>query len=272
MDASTAPPGFVTDQQGGQGPPMMVISQQAAGNHYRPPSGHVGPVIGVLAVIAVLGILAGLVGRLCGGRTVMGYGPRFDVEAWLESKCSSCLDGHVAPPRPRPPHHMHMNSHMVMESFPAVIPAAVPAAAGASADAGAVAGAGAGAGGWRSENASLRPRSHPHPEVLLRPLPTQQAPVDNRSNTPAAGRTEPEIRAVRDQEGQNQQPVDDHIEGEDEISDFSDQEDEELHHHHYEEQQQQEPHRLSQSGPSNRPMFHHHHHEQQQQQEPHQPH
>ncbi|KAG6472193.1 hypothetical protein ZIOFF_069650 [Zingiber officinale] len=65
--------------------------------------GSVGPVIAVLAVIAVLGVIAGLVGRLCSGRTVMGYG-HYDLEGWFERKCASCIDGRLAasapPPRP----------------------------------------------------------------------------------------------------------------------------------------------------------------------------
>lgn len=124
METSTTPPGFITDQQPlvAPPPPVLMISQQQQqqqqqGNHYSAPSGHVGPVIGVVAMIAVLGILAGLVGRLCSGRTVLGYGPHFDVEAWLESKCSSCLDGRVAPSRAHHP-HMHMNTHIMMESYP----------------------------------------------------------------------------------------------------------------------------------------------------------
>ncbi|KNA22889.1 hypothetical protein SOVF_030120 [Spinacia oleracea] len=253
MDAQS---GYITNQQGGQAPPVMVINQQAAGggHHYRSPSGHVGPVIGVLAVITVLGIVAGLVGRLCGGRSVMGYGPRFDVEAWLEAKCSSCLDGNVVPHRhPYPDHpHMHMNTHMVMESVPASVPG----------------GGGGGGGdiGWRPETASMRPhphpqpqplqRPHPHqlqqshlnPELLMRPLPAQPAPVANRSANDGsgnAGRPEAEMRAVREQKQPHQRPVDDGGEDEDEdeddLSDFSEHSEEDLHHRHH-HQEQQKPH------------------------------
>ncbi|KAI0530600.1 hypothetical protein KFK09_000145 [Dendrobium nobile] len=67
-----------------------------------PPSkeswGSIGPVIGVLAVIAVLGILAGVIGRLCSGRRILGLGP-FDVEGWIERKCS-CIDGGISSPLP----------------------------------------------------------------------------------------------------------------------------------------------------------------------------
>ncbi|GMH13420.1 hypothetical protein Nepgr_015261 [Nepenthes gracilis] len=79
-------------------PPSMFVTQQA----YTAQSGHgaVGPVVAVLAVIAILGVIAAMIGRLCTGRSIMGYG-QFDVEGWMERKCSSCLDGHVGhPPRP----------------------------------------------------------------------------------------------------------------------------------------------------------------------------
>ena len=59
--------------------------------------GSVGPVIAVLAVIAILGTLAAIVGRLCSGRRIMGHG-QYDIESWLEEKCSSCIDGRVNPP------------------------------------------------------------------------------------------------------------------------------------------------------------------------------
>ncbi|RDY06149.1 hypothetical protein CR513_09905, partial [Mucuna pruriens] len=82
-----------------QPPPPIEVTQQAYTTH----SGHgsVGPVIAVLAVITVLGVIAGMIGRLCSGRRVMGHG-EYDVETWVETKCSSCVDGRIAPP-PRPP-------------------------------------------------------------------------------------------------------------------------------------------------------------------------
>lgn len=66
--------------------------------------GSMGPVIGVLAVILVLAVVAAIVGRLCSGRSVFGYG-HFDVEGWIERKCASCIDGRIesGPPPPRPP-------------------------------------------------------------------------------------------------------------------------------------------------------------------------
>ena len=77
-------------------PPVYATSYRAHGES-------VGPVIAVLAVIAVLGVIAGIVGRLCSGRTIMGYG-HYDLEGWFEQKCASCIDGRLeAPPQPRRP-------------------------------------------------------------------------------------------------------------------------------------------------------------------------
>ncbi|KAL8160582.1 hypothetical protein V2J09_002119 [Rumex salicifolius] len=86
-------------------PPALVMDQQSYTAH-----GSVGPAIAVVAVIAVLGVVAGMIGRICAGRSFMGYG-HFDVEAWMDSKFSSCIDGHVdaLPPRryrPPPPDEM----------------------------------------------------------------------------------------------------------------------------------------------------------------------
>lgn len=87
------------DQQQ-QEPPPMEGTQQAA---YTTRTGHgsVGPVIAVLAVITILGVIAGMIGRFCSGRRVLGHG-QYDLEGWVERKCSSCLDGHVGPPPTRP--------------------------------------------------------------------------------------------------------------------------------------------------------------------------
>ncbi|RWW29904.1 hypothetical protein GW17_00005554 [Ensete ventricosum] len=73
-------------------PPVYATS-------YRAHGGSVGPVIAVLAVIAVLGVIAGIVGRLCSGRTIMGYG-HYDLEGWFEQKCASCIDGRLEVARP----------------------------------------------------------------------------------------------------------------------------------------------------------------------------
>lgn len=79
--------------------PTTEVTQQ----DYTAHSGHgsVGPVIAVLAVITILGVIAGIIGRLCSGRTIMGRG-QYDFEGWVERKFSSCIDGRVGPP-PRPP-------------------------------------------------------------------------------------------------------------------------------------------------------------------------
>ncbi|OMP01620.1 hypothetical protein COLO4_11718 [Corchorus olitorius] len=83
-----------------QQPPPAGVNQEA----YTAHTGHgsVGPVIAVLAVITILGVIAGMIGRLCSGRPIMGHG-QYDFEGWVERKCSSCLDGRVDPPQPRRP-------------------------------------------------------------------------------------------------------------------------------------------------------------------------
>lgn len=76
--------------------PTVVIHRSYGGTSF-------GPLIVALAVITVLGALAVFMGRVCfGRRTVFGYG-RYDLEAWVETKCASCVDGRmdVAVPRPR---------------------------------------------------------------------------------------------------------------------------------------------------------------------------
>lgn len=72
--------------------------QHPHGGH--PGSSSVGPVIGVLVVIIVFAVVAVVVGRLCSGKSIMGYG-HFDLESWAETKCSSCIDGRISPPPPR---------------------------------------------------------------------------------------------------------------------------------------------------------------------------
>ncbi|XP_038885752.1 uncharacterized protein LOC120076044 [Benincasa hispida] len=80
-----------------QSPPAAEMQQNYGGH---PGSGSVGPVIGVLVVIIVFAVVAVVVGRLCSGRSIMGYG-HFDLESWAETKCSSCIDGRISPPPPR---------------------------------------------------------------------------------------------------------------------------------------------------------------------------
>ncbi|KAK4766382.1 hypothetical protein SAY87_008024 [Trapa incisa] len=83
---------------------------EATQQDYTVHSGHgsVGPFIAVLVVITILGVVAGVIGRLCSGRTFMGRG-QYDFEGWMERKFSSCIDGqvdappHMPPPPPPPP-------------------------------------------------------------------------------------------------------------------------------------------------------------------------
>ena len=81
-----------------QQPPPVTVTQQPYNSHTSHAS--IGPVIAVLLVIIILGILAGMIGRLCTGRSIMGYG-QYDIESWIEAKCSSCIDGRIYPPQPR---------------------------------------------------------------------------------------------------------------------------------------------------------------------------
>ncbi|KAL7156764.1 hypothetical protein ABFS83_02G030700 [Erythranthe nasuta] len=92
---STSPPVLLDPLQ--QPPPMEMAQQQTYTSY--PGHGSVGPVIGVLAVITILGAIAVVIGRLCSGRGVRGYG-QYDFEGWVETKCSSCIDGRVDPPPP----------------------------------------------------------------------------------------------------------------------------------------------------------------------------
>ncbi|KAE8690292.1 putative peptidyl-prolyl cis-trans isomerase d, ppid [Hibiscus syriacus] len=52
-------------------PPPTGASQQA--DTANTSHGSVGPVIAVLAVITILGVIAGMIGRLCSGRPIMGH-------------------------------------------------------------------------------------------------------------------------------------------------------------------------------------------------------
>ncbi|OWM70919.1 uncharacterized protein LOC116215224 [Punica granatum] len=85
-----------------QSPPFIITQP-----NYNPQSGSahgsVGPVVAVLVVVAVLGMVAAIIGRLCTGKRIMGYGHNCNMESWAETKCSSCIDGriHVPPPRSR---------------------------------------------------------------------------------------------------------------------------------------------------------------------------
>lgn len=81
-------------------PPPPYLNEQVSASHSG--FGRVGPLIAVLAVVTILGVLAGMLGRLCSGRTVMGYG-NYGFEEWIERKCASCIDGRISPPPPPPP-------------------------------------------------------------------------------------------------------------------------------------------------------------------------
>ncbi|XVE94829.1 hypothetical protein REPUB_Repub02eG0043400 [Reevesia pubescens] len=80
-----------------QQPPPVIVNEQP----YNSQTSHasIGPVLAVLLVIIILGILAGMIGRLCTGRKIMGYG-QYDIESWIETKCSACIDGRIYPPAP----------------------------------------------------------------------------------------------------------------------------------------------------------------------------
>ncbi|KAF9668607.1 hypothetical protein SADUNF_Sadunf14G0021200 [Salix dunnii] len=81
-----------------QEPPPVSITPQSFSTHSTHTS--ISPFIAVLVVIMFFGVLAVMVGRLCSGRRIMGYG-QFDMESWAEGKCSSCIDGRISPPVPR---------------------------------------------------------------------------------------------------------------------------------------------------------------------------
>ncbi|XP_065017838.1 uncharacterized protein LOC135644299 [Musa acuminata AAA Group] len=64
--------------------------------------GSIGPVIGVVLGVVALAVVAGLVGRLCSGLSILGYG-HYDLHGWIERKCAACVDGRPeAPPPPQP--------------------------------------------------------------------------------------------------------------------------------------------------------------------------
>ncbi|KAL8153984.1 hypothetical protein V2J09_011744 [Rumex salicifolius] len=71
-------------------PPPHPITSSAA-------HASLGPVIGVVAVVLILCAVAVVIGRLCSGRSIMGYG-HYNMETWVESKFSSCVDGTVLIP------------------------------------------------------------------------------------------------------------------------------------------------------------------------------
>ncbi|KDP38399.1 hypothetical protein JCGZ_04324 [Jatropha curcas] len=83
-----------------QQPPAVTVGQEPF--HTLSTHTTIGPVIAVLIVIMILGIVAVMIGRICSGRRILGYG-QYDIESWAETKCSSCIDGRISPSLPRPP-------------------------------------------------------------------------------------------------------------------------------------------------------------------------
>lgn len=96
---STPPPPLLEPLYQQQPPPIAAAQQQAFTSH--PGHGSVGSVIAVLAVIIILAAAAVMVGRLCSGRGIMGHYSHYNIENWVETKCSSCIDGSVEAPVPR---------------------------------------------------------------------------------------------------------------------------------------------------------------------------
>ncbi|KVI01983.1 uncharacterized protein LOC112500523 [Cynara cardunculus var. scolymus] len=94
----STPNSFDPTQQ--QQPPLLPVTERqdfTSHSHH----GSVGPAIGALAVIMVLAAIAVVIGRLCSGRKIMGH-RQYDFEGWVETKCSSCIDGKLGPPPPPP--------------------------------------------------------------------------------------------------------------------------------------------------------------------------
>ncbi|KAK9074023.1 hypothetical protein SSX86_006618 [Deinandra increscens subsp. villosa] len=86
------------DQIQQQPPPLLpAIERQDYTYHHR--HGSVGPAIGALAVIMVLGAIAVMIGRICSGRRILNQ-RQYDFDGWVETKCSSCVDGRLSPPPP----------------------------------------------------------------------------------------------------------------------------------------------------------------------------
>ncbi|KAF6143515.1 hypothetical protein GIB67_029684 [Kingdonia uniflora] len=56
-------------------------------------NGSVGPVVGVLIMMGFVIAVSAMIGRLCSGKTIFGYGRSYDFEGWFEEKFSSCIDG-----------------------------------------------------------------------------------------------------------------------------------------------------------------------------------
>ncbi|XP_050365721.1 uncharacterized protein LOC126784292 [Argentina anserina] len=81
-------------------PPQEFVIQGGEASTYSP-HGSIGAVVGVLVMVVILAVVAVVIGRLCSGKTIMGYG-HFDMESWAETKCSSCIDGRISISLSRP--------------------------------------------------------------------------------------------------------------------------------------------------------------------------
>ncbi|CAM8914084.1 hypothetical protein QQ045_032483 [Rhodiola kirilowii] len=73
--------------------PLTVSGQQYGQTEIH---SSIGPLIAAVVVVTILGVIAGMIGRLCSGRTIFGYG-NYDLENWVETKCANCVDGRVEP-------------------------------------------------------------------------------------------------------------------------------------------------------------------------------
>lgn len=93
-----------------QPPPATELPQQYSASGRST----IGPFIAVFIVVTIICVLAGVIGRLCSGKTILGYGD-YDMERWAESRCASCIDGHIRPSPPRQPLH-HTSSGVCAES------------------------------------------------------------------------------------------------------------------------------------------------------------
>ncbi|TQD73229.1 hypothetical protein C1H46_041247 [Malus baccata] len=82
-----------------QSPPDFVLQQNTNTSHS--PHGSIGAVVGVLIVVLLLGLVAAVIGRVCSGRSIFGYG-HYDLGSWAEAKCASCIDGRINAQIPRP--------------------------------------------------------------------------------------------------------------------------------------------------------------------------
>ncbi|PIA52316.1 hypothetical protein AQUCO_01000287v1 [Aquilegia coerulea] len=94
----------------------MEFTQQA----YSTDSSHKswGPFIAVFSVITILTIMAVMIGRLCSGKKIWGYGyGHYDLEAWIERKCFSCIDGRIDPSTTQ-----QQQQTNIEDSVPVVIP------------------------------------------------------------------------------------------------------------------------------------------------------